>query len=51
MKVGDLLRHKITGKISVVTWIGRYGAHFKVAGFPTNQVFNSEAWERISEGR
>ena len=48
MKVGDLLRHKITGKISVVIWAGRYGAHFKLSGFPINQVFNSESWERIS---
>ena len=45
MKVGDLVRHKVTGKFSVVTWTGLYGAHFKVAGFPPNQVFNSEAWE------
>ena len=51
MKVGDLVRHKVTGKISIVTWTGRYGAHFRVAGFSPNQVFNSEAWERISEGR
>lgn len=45
MKVGDLIRHKVTGKISVVTWAGQYGAHFKVWGFPVNQVFNSESWE------
>ncbi len=51
MNVGDLIRHKVTGRISIVTWAGRYGAHFKVAGFPINQVFNSEAWERISESR
>ena len=51
MRVGDLVRHKVTGKISIVTWAGRYGAHFKVAGFPPNQVFNSEAWEGISEDR
>ena len=50
MKVGDLVRHKVTGKISFVTWAGRYGAHFKVAGFSPNQVFNSEAWEVLSEG-
>ncbi len=51
MKVGDLVKHKITGKISIVTWTGRYGAHFKVAGFPPNQVFNSEAWECLGESR
>ena len=48
MKVGDLIRHKQTGKISIVTWTGRYGAHFKVLGFSVNEVFNSEAWERLS---
>jgi hypothetical protein len=49
MKVGDLVKHKVTGMISVITWAGRYGAHFKVWGFPTNQVFNSEAWEVLNE--
>ena len=48
IRVGDLVRHKVTGKISVVTWDGRHGAHFKVAGFSPNQVFNSEAWEGLS---
>ena len=51
IKKGDLVKHKVTGMISIVTWTGRYGAHFKVAGFPVNQVFTSEAWECISEGR
>ena len=51
MKVGDLVRHKQTGRISFITWSGRYGAHFKVWGFPVNQVFNSEAWECLSESR
>jgi len=51
VRVGDLIRHKVTGRVSFVTWAGRYGAHFKVWGFPVNQVFNSEAWEVISEGR
>ena len=51
VNVGDLIRHKVTGRISIVTWTGRFGAHFKVAGFPINQVFNSEAWECISDSR
>ena len=49
MKVGDLVRHKATGKISVVCRIyDERGTHFWVAGWPTNQVFTSTAWERIS---
>ncbi len=51
MKVGDLVRCRWTGSVSIVTWSGRHGAHFKVWGFPVNQVFNSEAWECISESR
>ena len=51
MKVGDLVRHKVLGKISFVTWAGRYGAHFKVWGFPVNCVFTSEAWEIVNESR
>ena len=52
MKVGDLIRHKQTGKISIVVWCyDTNGTHFTVAGFPRNQVFNLTAWEVISEGR
>ena len=51
MKVGDLVKCKLTGKVSIVTWAGRFGAHFKVMGYPVNQVFNAERWEVISENR
>lgn len=49
MQVGDLVRHKQTGKISFVTWIyGTRGAHFAVWGYDRNQLFNSTAWEVLS---
>ena len=52
MKVGDLIKHKQTGKIGIVRRIAdEYGAHFWVYGWPSNQVFNSTTWERLSEGR
>ena len=51
MKVGDLVKCKLTGKVSMVTWSGKFGAHFKVMGYPVNQVFNSERWEVVSASR
>lgn len=51
MKIGDLVKCKLTSKISIVTWAGKYGAHFKVMGYPVNQVFNSTRWELINENR
>jgi hypothetical protein len=51
MKRGDLIKCKLTGKISMVLWAGKYGAHFKVIGYPANQVFTSERWENINEHR
>ena len=51
MKVGDLVKCKLTGKISLVTWAHDLGAHFKVMGYPKNQVFNSTGWEKIDESR
>jgi len=52
MKVGDLVRCKFTGKISVVIWCRPpRGAYFKVAGESPNQVFNSTSWELLNEGR
>jgi hypothetical protein len=51
MKVGDLIKCKLTGKISIVIWTGEYGAHFKVMGYPINQVFNSTGWEKVNESR
>jgi hypothetical protein len=51
MKIGDLVKCRHTGRAGIVIWAGSYGTHFKVSGFPINQVFNSHAWERLSEGR
>ena len=51
MKVGDLVKCKLTGKISMVTWASRRGTHFKVMGHSINQVFNSERWEVANESR
>ncbi len=52
MKVGSLVRHKQTGKIGFVTWVfNTYGTHFRVWGYPRNQLFTSVAWECLSEGR
>lgn len=51
MKVGDLVKHRQTGRISIVLWCyGTNGTHFTVAGFSKNQVFNLTAWEVIGEG-
>lgn len=51
MKIGDLVKSRLTGKVGIVTWVGRWGAHFKVMGYPINQVFNSTGWEKINESR
>ena len=52
MKIGDLIRNKQTGKISFVTWAHNdCGTHFRVWGYPRNQLFTSTAWERLSESR
>ena len=52
MKVGDLVRCKFTGKISIVMWCyNEHGTHFKVAGESPNQVFNSSSWELLNESR
>lgn len=48
MKVGDLIECKLTGKHSIVIWVDRWGAHFKVVGYPANQVFDSSSWEKIN---
>lgn len=48
MKVSDLVKCKLTGKHSIVTWVDGYnGSHFKVMGYPINQVFNSTRWQKI----
>jgi|ETNvirenome_6_85_1030632.scaffolds.fasta_scaffold01893_6 hypothetical protein len=51
MKVGDLIKCKLTGNISIVTWVDRWKAHFKVMGYPVNQVFSSISWDRINESQ
>jgi len=52
MNVGDLIRCKFTGKISIVIWRNSpHGAYFKVAGESPNQVFNSTSWELLNESR
>lgn len=51
MKVGDLIKCKLTGKYSIVMWIDRWNAHFTVMGYPVNQVFTSTRWELINENR
>jgi hypothetical protein len=49
MKVGDLIRHKQTGKISFVTWVfSTSGTHFRVWGYDRNQLFTSVQWECLS---
>ena len=48
MQVGDLVECKITGKYSIVTWTGLYGSHFKVMGYPINQVFTTVHWRKRS---
>lgn len=50
MRVGNLIRHRQTGKVSFVTWVySGCGTHFKAWGYPPNQVFTVVAWEVISE--
>jgi len=52
MKVGSLVQHKGTRHVSIVTWVHDYnGSHFKVWGYPKNQVFTSVSWEVLSESR
>ncbi len=51
MQVGDLVKCKITGEVSMITWVSRHGAHFKVMGYPVNQVFNTERWGVVNENR
>ncbi len=49
MKVGSLVRHRQTGKVSFVTWVyNDCGTHFAVWGYDPRQLFNSTAWEVLS---
>ncbi len=51
MRVGSLVRHKQTGKIGFVTWVfNTNGTHFRVWGYPLNQLFTSVSGEVLSEG-
>lgn len=56
MKVGDLIRHKRTGKVAIVASVFRLFWHrtsvaVTVTGFPPNQVHDTKEWELISESR
>ena len=54
MKVGDLVRSKRTGKVSLVTkifWENKRGVAFAANGFAGNQVHDSKFWEVVSAKR
>ena len=39
MKLGEIVRHRFTGKITMVTWACKTGKYYKVMRWPNNQVF------------
>ena len=39
MKPGEVVRHRFTGKITMVTWACKTGKYYKVMHWPDNQVF------------
>ena len=39
MKTGEIVKHRFTGKITMVTWVCKTGKYFKVMHWPENQVF------------
>jgi len=49
MKVGDLVRHKRTGKLYLVMDVDR--RHVKLSGFASNQVHDIDEVEMVSETR
>ena len=51
MKIGDLVRYKITGELFVVTWSSK--THIRLGGFPNNQVFliAGSGLEKVNEDR
>ena len=44
MKVGEIVRHRFTGKITLVTWVCLTGKYYKVMNWPDNQVFKDQEW-------
>ena len=44
MKTGDLVRHRFTNKITMITWTCKTGKYFKVMHWPNNQVFRDRDW-------
>jgi hypothetical protein len=56
VKVGDLVRHKRTGKVAIVATVfrlfwDRASVAVTVTGFPSNQIHDTKEWELISESR
>ncbi len=54
MKVGDLVRSKRTGKVSLVTkiwWENKSTVLFTASGFAGNQVHDAKFWEVVSAKR
>ena len=39
MKPGEVVRHRFTGKITMVMWASKTGKYYKVMYWPNNQVF------------
>jgi hypothetical protein len=39
MKPGEIVRHRFTGRITMVTWACKTGKYYKVMHWPDNQVF------------
>jgi hypothetical protein len=39
VKPGEVVRHRFTGKITMVTWACLTGKYYKVMHWPDNQVF------------
>jgi len=39
MKAGEIVRHRFTGKITMVKWACKTGKYYKVMHWPDNQVF------------
>lgn len=39
MKLGEIVKHRFTGKFTMVTWACLTGKYYKVMHWPDNQVF------------
>ena len=49
MKPGEVVRHRFTGKITMVTWACKTGKYYKVMHWPDNQVFkDSDFFVRLA---